>query len=115
MILPLELGVDTAASKEIGQQLSKLKQTSQDMEAQFVKQMLQAMNKTMPGSSSGEGFGKSDYQDMFDDAVSKALSSKTGLGIAQTVFKSLEPTAISQTRKLALQKLWENKSKVKNS
>jgi flagellar protein FlgJ len=101
MILPLELGIETAASNQLGSQLAKLKGTAQQMEAQFVKEMLQAMKKAMPDTSEGEGFGNDEYQDMFDDAVSKEMSKKTGLGIAQAVYKSLEPTAIAETLKQA--------------
>ncbi len=110
MTLPLELGIDTAAAKQIAPQLAKLKKTSQAMEAHFVKEMLQAMKKAMPDKSSGEGFGKDEYQDMFDEAVSNAMSQKTGLGIAQTVYKSLAPTAFQQERMHVLQQMQAKKS-----
>ena len=68
----------------------------------FVKEMLQAMKKAMPDTTEGKGFGNDEYQDMFEDAVSKALSQKTGLGIAQTVYKSLAPAAIAEAQKRVL-------------
>jgi Rod binding domain-containing protein len=105
MTLPLELGVDMVAAKEVAPQLEKLKQTSMAMEAHFVKEMLQAMKKAMPDTTTGEGFGNDEYQDMFDEAVSNALSQKSGLGIAQTVYKSLAPAAFQQQRTQVIKRL----------
>ena len=87
-----------AAAKGVAPQLEKLKETARAMEAHFVKEMLQAMKKAMPDTTTGEGFGNDEYQDMFDEAVSNALSKKSGLGIAQTVYKSLAPAAFQQQR-----------------
>lgn len=96
MTVPLELGVDLTAAKDVAPQLAKLKDASEQLEAHFIKEMLQAMKKAMPDDTMGEGFGNEEYQDMFDDAVSNALSKNSGLGIAQTVYKSLEPAAFAQ-------------------
>jgi Rod binding domain-containing protein len=105
MTLPMELGIDATTAKEVAPQLAKLKQTSEAMESHFVKEMLQAMKKAMPDTSEGEGFGNDEYQDMFDEAVSNALSHKSGLGIAETVYKSLAPAAFQQQRRRVLQRL----------
>ena len=98
MTLPTELGVDLTAAQQVSTQLPKLKDAAQQLEAHFVKEMLQAMKKAMPDTTEGEGFGNDEYQDMFDDAVSNSLSKNSGLGIAQTVYKSLEPAAFEQQR-----------------
>lgn len=98
MTISPELGIDLAAAQKVAPQLSKLKKASQQLEAHFIKDMLQAMKKAMPDTTMGEGFGNDEYQDMFDDAVSNALSENSGLGISQTVYKSLEPAAFEQQR-----------------
>jgi Rod binding domain-containing protein len=98
MMIPDGLGVDLTAAKELAPQLPKLKESSEQLEAHFIKEMLQAMKKAMPDTTEGEGFGNDQYQDMFDDAVSNALSKNSGLGIAQTVYKSLEPKAFAMQR-----------------
>ncbi len=68
----------------------KLKETCQEFEAMFVKQMLDSMNKTI--NKSGlikENMGEQIFNDMLTDEYSKKISDASGFGIAEMMYKQL--------------------------
>jgi Rod binding domain-containing protein len=88
-----------ATAKEILPRMQQLRKTAKAMESHFFKEMLQEMKKTAPDAKFGDDFGSDTYEDMFDEAVSNALSSGAHLGLADMVYRSLEPRAISEELK----------------
>ena len=104
MSLSVGMITDAMAAQSVAPKLDKLKKSSQAMEAHFLKDMLEAMRKSVDEGKSGDSFGSDQYKDMFDDAVSNAMSQKSHLGIAETVFKSLEPAAFNGERKSVAEK-----------
>lgn len=76
----------TEYSKE---DLEKLKKVAQDFEAILVNQILKSMRKSMPKSDLfGEGVASEFYTGMFDENIAKAVASKGGFHIADTIIAS---------------------------
>lgn len=68
----------------------KLKESCQEFEAMFIKQMLSAMKKTV--NKSGlikENMGEKIFDDMLNDEYAKSMASTSGFGIAEMMYKQL--------------------------
>jgi flagellar protein FlgJ len=68
-----------------------LKKTCQDFEAIFIQSLFKSMRKTVPD---GGVFKKDNateiYQDMFDQEISKNISRKQSLGLAEQMYRQIE-------------------------
>jgi Rod binding domain-containing protein len=78
--------------------LAKLKQATKDFEANMVKSMITEMRKSMKETQFGEQPGGDIYKDMLDDVLAKSVTSKTGFGMAQTIYQRLAPEVIAQAQ-----------------
>jgi Rod binding domain-containing protein len=68
----------------------KLWKVSQQFEAIFVQQMLEAMHKSVPHSGFlPNGFAEQVHESMFDQAVADDISKVSGLGIASAIYREL--------------------------
>lgn len=77
-------------------ELLKLQKATQEMEAGFVKQMLQVMRSSSQESPMGEQYGGKMFRDMFDDALAGAVTGRVGIGIAREVMRRSGPEVIRQ-------------------
>ncbi len=76
-------------SKYSEEDLEKLKKVAQDFEAILVNQVLKSMRKGMPKSELfGEGVASEFYTGMFDENIAKAVASKGGFHLADTIIAS---------------------------
>lgn len=68
----------------------RLWRASRAFEALMVRQMLDAMRKTVPHSGLlHSGFAEDVQGSMFDQAVARAVSGEGGLGIAQAIYRQI--------------------------
>jgi flagellar protein FlgJ len=72
----------------------KLKQASQELESLFVYQLLQVMRRTVPRStlSGGERAGET-FTCLMDQELSRSLSERGGIGLAEIIVRQLDSTA----------------------
>ncbi|HEY9595723.1 MAG TPA: rod-binding protein [Spirochaetia bacterium] len=70
---------------------SELYKACEDFEAIFIKQMLDAMRKTIDRSDSllGGGMGQDMYEDMLYDQYAKKMASTGQFGLAETIYKQV--------------------------
>ncbi|MBN2617049.1 MAG: rod-binding protein [Spirochaetales bacterium] len=68
----------------------KLRETCEEFEAMFIKQMLSAMKSTVNKSDLiKENMGEKIFDDMLYDEYAKKMSKTAGLGIADMMYKQL--------------------------
>lgn len=68
----------------------ELKQSCQDFEAMFIKQMLKSMKSTV--NKSGlikENMGEKIFDDMLSDEYAQSIAKNSGFGIAEMMYKQL--------------------------
>lgn len=71
-------------------ELAKLKESCQDFEALFVKQMLNAMKKTVNKSELiKRNMGEDVFEDMLYDEYAKKITETSRLGIGEMMFNQL--------------------------
>ncbi len=80
-------------------ELRKLKESSQQVEAIFVKDLLARMRKTSLSEESSGGMNGLAW-DLFDQAVSQALSKKDVLGLSKIVYEKGSEQIIQKERAL---------------
>jgi len=70
---------------------SELYKASQDFEALFIKQMLDAMRKTIHKEDDmlNGGLGQDVYEDMLYDQYAKKMASTARFGLAETIYRQL--------------------------
>jgi flagellar protein FlgJ len=73
-----------------GRDKQKLKETAQQFEGIFIKQLLDAMDKTIDrsGMLSG-GHAEEMFRGMMNDEVSKKMAERNGLGLAQSIYRQV--------------------------
>lgn len=78
--------------KNAREKRDKLKKVTQDFEAEFITQMLKQVRKSMTGESGvfGSSPESKQYRDMVDEATAQNLSKAGGLGLAKSLFKSMQ-------------------------
>lgn len=84
------------AAERATPELQKLQKATKEMEAGFVKQMLQVMRSTTQESPMGQQYGGKMFRDMFDDALANAVTGRVGLGISREVMRRSGPEVIRQ-------------------
>ena len=68
-----------------------LKKSSQDLEAIFIQSLFKAMRKTIPeGSLFEKSNAREVYQDMLDQEISKKISQKQSVGLAEQMYRQME-------------------------
>ncbi|MDA3955314.1 rod-binding protein [Oceanispirochaeta sp.] len=71
-------------------EMKKLKEACNDFEAIFIKQMLDAMKKTINRSYlTNRNMGEEIFDDMLYDEYSKKMSGTAGLGIGNMMYQQL--------------------------
>jgi flagellar protein FlgJ len=80
-----------AARKPAIDRNSELYKASQDFEALFIKQMLDAMRKTIHKEDDllGGGLGQDVYQDMLYDEYAKKMAATAQFGLADIIYKQV--------------------------
>lgn len=82
----------TSASPEYQRDAKKLKESCQEFEAILLQSMFKAMRKAVP---EGGLFEKNNatkiFEDMLDGEVAKEISRKQSLGLADQMYKQMEP------------------------
>jgi Rod binding domain-containing protein len=83
-----------------GKDDQKLRKAAQEFEAVFVKQLLDAMDKTVDrtGLLSG-GHAEDMFRGMLNDEISKSLSTRlggSGFGLAETIYRQLSKNVPTQ-------------------
>lgn len=93
MIVPINSTI--IATAESSKNLQTLKTTTKEMEAQFVKQLVEQLQKT-----TSEEFkdvpGGDVYQGMMSDALAHRLVDSADFGIAKIMFHQLAGQAVSE-------------------
>ncbi len=76
----------------------KLKQASQELESLFVYQLLQVMRRTVPRSTlwGGEKAGET-LTWLMDQELSRSLSQRGGMGLAEIIVEQLDSIAPSRS------------------
>ncbi len=75
-----------------GKNPEDLRKACQDFEALFIKQMLDAMRKTVPDNPLVDGGqGEDIFEDMLYDEYSQKMADTAGLGLADMMYSQLKP------------------------
>lgn len=90
-------------TQEATKQLTQLKRVTKDIEAVFLKHLVSEMRKGINEGMFGSNFQARFYSDYMDDAIAQQISRGKGIGIADMLYKKLEPLVINQI--IAKQKL----------
>lgn len=79
-----------AKSKSVSEQ-KKIEEAAQGFESMFVNMLISQMRKTIPDSELLEnGPGRQMFEEMFDQEISKKISERGGIGIADAVKREFE-------------------------
>lgn len=72
-----------------------LRKACHDFEAIILKQMLDAMRKSIPKSGllDGDGYADKMYQSMRDDEMAKEMARGKGMGLGEVLYKQLSGQA----------------------
>ncbi|MCW5945905.1 MAG: rod-binding protein [Fimbriimonadales bacterium] len=79
---------------EIKRELSRLKKATQDIEAIFLKQLIGEMRKGQAEGIFGKSTESQMYTDFLDEAVAGQMAKGRGIGIADTLYKSMESVTL---------------------
>jgi Rod binding domain-containing protein len=97
-----QIGKIITVAAAAGPVAAKLKKTSQEIEAIFVKDLMAAMRKTAEHKSLGNSLGSDMYEDIFDQALADSTAKSGSLGIGNTIFKQMAPLAVRSAIERAL-------------
>ena len=76
-----------------GRELKKLREASQDFEAIFIKQMLDAMRKTLPkGGLIDGGMAEDIFEDMLYEERAKVMAKTGSIGLADMLYNRYKDT-----------------------
>ncbi len=85
------LGLSLSGMKLIGNKKNQLKQACSEVESLFLYMMLKEMQKTVDKNPIfGQSNAEEIYQDMKNIELSRVLSEKSVLGLADLLFKSMK-------------------------
>jgi Rod binding domain-containing protein len=84
--------------EKMSPKLSQLKKAAQDVEAIFLKDLLGAMQKSIPKNDIGDNYGADIYQDLFNQAMAQSVSKGDSFGIGKILYKSLSKAVIAQEK-----------------
>ena len=84
-------------------ELRKLREASQDFEAIFIKQMLDAMRKTLPkGGLIDGGMAEDIFEDMLYEERAKLMAKTGSIGIADILYNRYKDTVSGAHQPFAL-------------
>lgn len=75
--------------------VQKFRKAAQGVEQIFVKQLLEQMRKSMPGTE-GNSYGMQMYEDMMNDALAAAVAQRGDFGIADQMRAAMEPRILRE-------------------
>ena len=79
---------------------ASLKQSCQEFEAIFIQSMFKSMRKTIPeGGLFEKDTAHEIYQDMLDSEISKEISRKQSMGLADQMYRQMEELLINSEKK----------------
>ena len=82
-------------------ELKKLREASQDFEAIFIKQMLDAMRKTVPkGGIIDGGMAEEIFEDLLYEERAKIMAKTGSLGLADMIFNKYKDSISGQPMEL---------------
>jgi flagellar protein FlgJ len=85
------------AGGEVSGEQAKLLEACRDFEALFIKQMLDAMRKTVGKTGLLDGGMAEDiFEDMLYDEYAKKMADTAGFGLAETLYRELSPRLAGQ-------------------
>lgn len=73
----------------------QLRESTRQVEAMFLKDLMATMRKSM-GVSAAKGLGGAQYESLFDQAVADELSKSTNLGISQVMLRKMGPRVLGE-------------------
>jgi Rod binding domain-containing protein len=73
---------------------ASLRQSSRDMEALFISQMLKAMEKTIPEAEDGQGNNLAKM--MFSEVMGQHVAGHGGMGLAEVIYQGLKNKDLSE-------------------
>ena len=90
---PFTLKKTTAPTDTVKER--ELRSACHDFEAVILKQMLDAMRKSVPKSGllNGNGYADKMYQSMRDDELAKEMARGKGMGLGEVLYKQLSGQA----------------------
>ncbi len=77
------------AHSSIEVQRQRLREATQQFEAQFLHHLLRAMRRTIPSSQSS--YASQMYTDMLDEALAKRLAESERFGLGRLLYERLSP------------------------
>lgn len=84
------------ALKAAQPKLEQLKKATNNIEAIFIKDLLNQMQKTMGKSAFGEVPGAGIYQDLMNQALAESAGKRGMLGISKMLFEQLSPKVMAE-------------------
>ncbi len=86
-------------AQELGPKLEKLKASSREIEAMFLKDLLGAMRRAIPKSDLVEATaGREVYEDLYDQALADGASKGGLLGIGDLLYKQFSHRLLKETQ-----------------
>lgn len=99
--------------KKAAPELAKLKKSTEQLEAVFMKKLLGEMQKGTQQVHFGDSTGNEMYQDMFNEAVSQDLSKQGALGIGKMLYKPMARQVMATLKQNAAQQAATTKEDIK--
>lgn len=81
--------VETRVTESLSAQQQRLQEATRQVEAQFWHQLLRAMRRTVPTTSSS--YATQMYTDLIDETLAQQLARTSQLGIARLLCEQLSP------------------------
>ncbi len=87
----LQVATTASPPKVLSRDAASLKKSCQEFEAIFVQSMFKAMRKTIPdGGLFEKDTAHQIYQDMLDSEISKEISKRQSIGLADQMYRQME-------------------------
>ncbi len=87
---PVKKPFSSRENNDIETRKARLLEAAQDFEAIFVRQLLKTMRSTLTtGGMFGSGSIGEIYSDIMDNAVAEKIAERSGLGLAESIYKQM--------------------------
>ncbi|MGQ9808684.1 MAG: rod-binding protein [Armatimonadota bacterium] len=81
------------ASGQMTREQEELRKACQDMEATFLRYLLQKMRESIPDDGLVErSSARKTYEEMLDGALAESISRQGSFGLAEMLYRQLEPS-----------------------
>jgi len=85
------------SSGEMSREREELRRACQDMEATFLRYLLRKMRESIPDDGLVErSSARKTYEEMLDGALAESISRRGSFGLAEMLFRQLEPSIRSE-------------------